>query len=46
MYGRTRERLQSELDAIRDAGLYKAERVIETAQGATISVKGKKVLNF
>ncbi len=34
------------LEEIREAGLYKEERLIETAQQAAISVKGKEVLNF
>jgi glycine C-acetyltransferase len=39
-------RLQKELNEIRDSGLYKTERVIESAQGAEITVNGKQVLNF
>lgn len=39
-------RLQSELKEIKDAGLYKEERFIESEQGAEITVNGKKVLNF
>lgn len=39
-------RLQTELDDIRKAGLYKTERIIESPQGAEILVNGKKVLNF
>ena len=31
---------------IRDAGLYKEERIIESAQQAAITVKGEEVLNF
>jgi glycine C-acetyltransferase len=31
---------------IRDSGLYKEERVIETPQGATIRAGGREVLNF
>ena len=46
MYGRIREDLRRELEAVRDAGLYKAERVIESPQGAEIEVGGKRVLNF
>jgi glycine C-acetyltransferase len=38
--------LQSELDKIRESGLYKSERIIETPQAARISVGGKSVLNF
>ncbi|MBO45449.1 MAG: glycine C-acetyltransferase [Planctomycetes bacterium] len=42
-----REGLQSELQEIRDAGLWKSERVITTPQGADVRVKtGEEVLNF
>ncbi len=34
------------LQEIRDAGLYKHERVIESPQGASITVGGRDVLNF
>ena len=34
------------LQEIRDAGLYKAERIITTPQGAEIAAGGDKVLNF
>ena len=34
------------LEEIRSAGLYKEERVIESPQGAQITVGGRKVLNF
>ncbi len=40
------QRLQKELQEIKDAGLFKAERIIESEQGAEIIVNGKKVLNF
>ncbi len=39
-------RLQKELQEIKDAGLYKQERIIESEQGAEIIVNGRKVLNF
>ena len=39
-------RLQQELQEIKDAGLYKSERIIESEQGAEITVNGKTVLNF
>ncbi len=39
-------RLQQELQEIKDAGLYKQERIIESEQGAEITVNGNKVLNF
>jgi glycine C-acetyltransferase len=41
-----RDSLQSTLDEIRAAGLYKEERVLESAQGAEIEVRGREVLNF
>lgn len=40
------ERLRTEIDEIKAAGLYKNERVITSPQGAEISVGGKLVLNF
>ncbi len=40
------EHLNKELDTIREAGLFKTERIIESEQGAEIVVKGKRVLNF
>ncbi|MBE2289977.1 MAG: glycine C-acetyltransferase [Chitinophagaceae bacterium] len=39
-------RLQQELQEIKDAGLYKQERIIESVQGAEITVNGRTVLNF
>ncbi len=39
-------RLQKELQEIKDAGLYKQERIIESPQGAEIKVNGRTVLNF
>ena len=47
MYGKFKDSLKKELDGIRDAGLFKKERVIVTPQGAEITVKGgNEVLNF
>ncbi len=40
------QRLQGELGEIRDAGLYKTERIIASEQGPEITVNGKTVLNF
>lgn len=40
------ERLSVELNEIREAGLFKTERIIESPQGPEITVGGKKVLNF
>jgi glycine C-acetyltransferase len=39
-------RLTDELAAIRDAGLFKKERIIESAQGPVISVGGREVINL
>ncbi len=46
MYGELGPRLQAELDGIREAGLWKGERLIEGPQGAAIRVAGREVLNF
>ncbi len=46
MYGDVKARLEAELAEIAAAGLTKNERVLESAQGAEITVRGKKVLNF
>ncbi len=46
MYGKLKEHLCQTLTEIKDAGLYKEERLIESPQGAVITVKGKEVLNF
>ncbi|KAF0196458.1 MAG: glycine C-acetyltransferase [Bacteroidetes bacterium] len=47
MYDRLQAHLQKELADIREAGLYKNERVIVTPQGAEIKVNsGSEVLNF
>ena len=47
MYGKMKEFLTQELDSIREAGLYKNERVITTPQRADIKVNaGTDVLNF
>lgn len=46
MYTKFQEHLQKELADIEAAGLYKHERIIESAQGAEIMVGGKKCLNF
>jgi glycine C-acetyltransferase len=44
MYEQDRARFQQELDDIRTAGLWKDERVIQSPQGAWITVNGKQVL--
>jgi glycine C-acetyltransferase len=41
-----RHQFQEELQQIRDSGLWKEERVIESPQSAVITVKGREVLNF
>ena len=46
MYGNFKEFLEQELQAIKDAGLYKTERVICSPQRAEIEVAGKPCLNF
>jgi len=47
MYGKIREHLQNELSNIRNAGLYKSERIIVSSQDAVIKLdSGKEVLNF
>jgi glycine C-acetyltransferase len=47
MYGDLKGQLQSELDEIRAAGLYKAERVINTPQAARVGVgRAAPVLNM
>jgi glycine C-acetyltransferase len=46
MYGKLKEHLSQTLAEIKEAGLYKEERLIESPQRAAITVKGKEVLNF
>lgn len=46
MYGNFREHLENTLNEIREAGLYKNERVIEGPQDAHIDVNGREVLNM
>ena len=46
MFGNFKEFLEQELQAIKDAGLYKTERVICSPQRAEIEVAGKPCLNF
>ena len=40
------QRIAKEVDEIKENGLFKKERIIESEQGAEIVVNGKKVLNF
>jgi glycine C-acetyltransferase len=47
MYGNLEKQLQDELAQIKEAGLYKKERVITSPQGADIKLNdGKEVINF
>jgi glycine C-acetyltransferase len=47
MYGKLKQHLQNEINNIKEAGLYKQERIITSAQGAEITLNtGEKVLNF
>ncbi len=47
MYGKIKDHLQQEIKSIREAGLYKEERIIVTPQDAKIKVQsGQEVLNF
>ncbi|MFT6726116.1 MAG: glycine C-acetyltransferase [Litorivivens sp.] len=47
MYGKIKEQLQNELREIEEAGLFKKERIITTAQDAVIKVStGEEVVNF
>ena len=46
MYGKMQEHLAKTLAEIKEAGLYKEERLIESPQRAAITVKGQEVLNF
>ena len=47
MYKRLQPVLQKELESIREAGLFKKERIIVTPQGADIKIQGgKEVINF
>jgi glycine C-acetyltransferase len=47
MYDQFKPFLTKELDAIKEAGLYKKERIITSPQGAEITIQGgQQVLNF
>lgn len=47
MYGKIQQHLQKELQEIKDAGLYKSERVIISSQDAVIKIStGQEVINF
>ncbi|MDY0781272.1 glycine C-acetyltransferase [Tenacibaculum sp. IB213877] len=47
MYGKIKENLQKEIQDIKDAGLYKSERIITSSQDAVIKIStGEEVINF
>ena len=46
MFGAFKGQLRKELDEIKEAGLYKEERIITSPQFSAITVKGKQVINF
>ncbi|WP_456422577.1 glycine C-acetyltransferase [Lutibacter sp.] len=47
MYGKIQQHLQKELEEIKEAGLYKSERIITTSQDAVIKINtGEEVINF
>ncbi|WP_456463421.1 glycine C-acetyltransferase [Lutibacter sp.] len=47
MYGKIQQHLQKELEGIKEAGLYKSERIITTSQDAVIKIStGEEVINF
>ena len=47
MYGNIKEHLQKELSEIKEAGLFKKERIITSSQDAVIKIStGEEVINF
>ena len=47
MYGGIKDKLQKEIQEIREAGLYKTERIITSSQDAVIKIStGEEVINF
>ncbi len=46
MFANVRDAIADELAAIRDGGLYKEERLIESPQGRSVTVAGRTVVNF
>ncbi len=46
MYGEVQRQAAARLEEIRNAGLYKRERVLETPQQARVGVAGREVLNL
>jgi glycine C-acetyltransferase len=47
MYGKIKDTLKKEIQELKDAGLYKSERIITSAQDAIIKIStGEEVINF
>ena len=46
MFDKYKSEIQAELNAIKEAGTWKAERIIESPQSAAITVGGEEVINF
>ncbi len=47
MYGKIKDTLRKEIQDIKDAGLYKSERIITSSQDAVIKIStGEEVINF
>ena len=47
MYGKIKDTLEKEIQEIKDAGLYKSERIITSSQDAVIKIStGEEVINF
>jgi len=47
MYGKIKDTLKNEIQDLKDAGLFKLERIITSSQDATIKIStGEEVLNF
>jgi len=46
MFGTVKQQIRDELDAIRDAGTFKEERIITSPQSAAIQVGDREVINF
>ncbi|MFV0506965.1 MAG: glycine C-acetyltransferase [Bacteroidales bacterium] len=46
MYGKFKKELQAQLDELRNHGLFKTERIIQSSQSSEIEVGDKRVTNF
>jgi len=46
MFSQFQPKLQAELESIKEQGLFKTERIIETPQAAKIKANGREVINF